>query len=360
MQIVPFYDRTRLVDTTLETVSHNMIEGVVLVSLVLWLFLRAVSRARSRSRSRCRWRCWRRSSACTTRACPRTCCRWGRSTSASCWTAPSSWSRTPTGTWPRSARARGRRRHRGARAAKEVVRPTLFSMSIIAAAMMPIFTLERVEGRIFRPVALTYAFALLGALFFTMTAVPALTAVSAEAPQGVSEHEPGFLRLAARALPDRCCGWRCATRSAPPIAGVGVLALAVVAGAPPGRRVPARDERRGHPRHGHDAQRRLAGSRRRGAARDAARAAVLPGGEGRPHRAGPPGGRHRRRGAEPGRDVRDHEARGRVEDRPQQGADRGRDARRASSGAPASSTTSASRSRIASRNRSPASAARSS
>ena len=37
---------------------------------------------------------------------------------------------------------------------------SLFSMSIIVAAMMPIFTLERVEGRIFRPVALTYAFAL--------------------------------------------------------------------------------------------------------------------------------------------------------------------------------------------------------
>src|SRR6185295_2140070 len=64
-----------------------------------------------------------------------------------------------------------------ARAAKEVVRPTLFSMSIIAAAMMPIFTFERVEGRIFQPVALTYAFALAGALLFTMTTVPALTAV---------------------------------------------------------------------------------------------------------------------------------------------------------------------------------------
>src|SRR5207302_1994140 len=50
--------------------------------------------------------------------------------------------------------------HVVARAAKEVVRPTLFSLSIIVAAMMPIFTLERVEGRIFRPVALTYAFSL--------------------------------------------------------------------------------------------------------------------------------------------------------------------------------------------------------
>src|SRR5678815_3866955 len=64
-----------------------------------------------------------------------------------------------------------------ARASKEIVRPMLFSMSIIVAAMVPIFTLERVEGRIFRPVALTYAFALAGALLFTLTCVPALTAV---------------------------------------------------------------------------------------------------------------------------------------------------------------------------------------
>src|SRR4029077_740372 len=43
MKIVPFYDRTHLVDTTLHTVGHNMIEGAVLVTGVLWLFLRAVS-----------------------------------------------------------------------------------------------------------------------------------------------------------------------------------------------------------------------------------------------------------------------------------------------------------------------------
>jgi cobalt-zinc-cadmium resistance protein CzcA len=55
-----------------------------------------------------------------------------------------------------------------AKASKEVVRPILFSLSIIVAAMLPVFTLERVEGRIFRPVALTFAFALAGALFFTL------------------------------------------------------------------------------------------------------------------------------------------------------------------------------------------------
>ncbi|HXU07072.1 MAG TPA: efflux RND transporter permease subunit, partial [Polyangia bacterium] len=115
--------------------------------------------------------------------------------------------------------------HVVAAAAKEVVRPTLFSMSIIAAAMLPIFTLERVEGRIFRPVALTYAFALLGALFFTMTAVPALTAVLLK-HQRVSEQEPRFLQwLRARYL----TLLRMALRYpfGPPIAGIGVLALAV-------------------------------------------------------------------------------------------------------------------------------------
>jgi cobalt-zinc-cadmium resistance protein CzcA len=43
MQIVPFYDRTKLVDTTLITAGHNMVEGAALVALVLWLFLRALA-----------------------------------------------------------------------------------------------------------------------------------------------------------------------------------------------------------------------------------------------------------------------------------------------------------------------------
>src|SRR5712671_6932499 len=82
--------------------------------------------------------------------------------------------------------------HVVARAAKEMVRPILFSLSIIVAAMLPIFTLERVEGRIFRPVALTYAFALGGALLFTLTLVPALTAVLLR-NQKIKEVEPEFL-----------------------------------------------------------------------------------------------------------------------------------------------------------------------
>ncbi|MCL2831216.1 MAG: CusA/CzcA family heavy metal efflux RND transporter, partial [Betaproteobacteria bacterium] len=60
------------------------------------------------------------------------------------------------------------------RSAKEVGRPTFYAMLIIIAALLPVFTLQSVEGRIFRPLALTYAFALVGALVFTLTVVPAL------------------------------------------------------------------------------------------------------------------------------------------------------------------------------------------
>jgi cobalt-zinc-cadmium resistance protein CzcA len=51
----------------------------------------------------------------------------------------------------------------------------LFSKLIIITALIPIFSFEKVEGKIFSPLAYTLGFALLGALFFTLTFVPALT-----------------------------------------------------------------------------------------------------------------------------------------------------------------------------------------
>jgi cobalt-zinc-cadmium resistance protein CzcA len=60
-------------------------------------------------------------------------------------------------------------------AAHEVQRPVFYSITIIITAYLPIFTLQRVEGRLFRPMAWTVAFALLGAVIFSMTVAPALT-----------------------------------------------------------------------------------------------------------------------------------------------------------------------------------------
>jgi cobalt-zinc-cadmium resistance protein CzcA len=59
-------------------------------------------------------------------------------------------------------------------AAHEVQRPVFYAIMIIITAYLPIFTLQRVEGRLFRPMAWTVAFALLGAVIFSMTIAPVL------------------------------------------------------------------------------------------------------------------------------------------------------------------------------------------
>jgi cobalt-zinc-cadmium resistance protein CzcA len=60
-------------------------------------------------------------------------------------------------------------------AAHEVQRPVFYSIAIIITAYLPIFTLQRVEGRLFKPMAWTVAFALLGALLFSMLIAPVLS-----------------------------------------------------------------------------------------------------------------------------------------------------------------------------------------
>jgi cobalt-zinc-cadmium resistance protein CzcA len=70
-------------------------------------------------------------------------------------------------------------------AAHEVQRPVFYAILIIVTAYMPIFTLQRIEGRLFRPMAWTVAFALLGAVTFSILIVPVLA--SALFRRGVKE-----------------------------------------------------------------------------------------------------------------------------------------------------------------------------
>src|SRR5690242_14938966 len=60
-------------------------------------------------------------------------------------------------------------------AAHEVQRPVFYSIGIIITAYLPIFTLQRVEGRLFKPMAWTVTFALLGSLIFSMLIAPVLS-----------------------------------------------------------------------------------------------------------------------------------------------------------------------------------------
>jgi cobalt-zinc-cadmium resistance protein CzcA len=74
-------------------------------------------------------------------------------------------------------------------AAYEVQRPVFYAIAIIITAYLPIFTLQRVEGRLFKPMAWTVAFALLGALLFSMIIAPVLSSVFFK--EGVREwHNP--------------------------------------------------------------------------------------------------------------------------------------------------------------------------
>jgi cobalt-zinc-cadmium resistance protein CzcA len=60
-------------------------------------------------------------------------------------------------------------------ACHEVQRPVFYAIAIIITAYMPIFTLQRVEGRLFKPMAWTVAFALLGALTYSILIAPVLS-----------------------------------------------------------------------------------------------------------------------------------------------------------------------------------------
>jgi cobalt-zinc-cadmium resistance protein CzcA len=77
-------------------------------------------------------------------------------------------------------------------AAHEVQRPVFYAITIIITAYLPIFTLQSVEGRLFKPMAWTVAFALLGSLIFSMLLAPVLA--SFMFPNGASEWENPVMR----------------------------------------------------------------------------------------------------------------------------------------------------------------------
>lgn len=220
MRIEPFYDRSNLVQRTLSTVHENLLHGALLVLGVVWLFLRSL-----------------RASLIVTLVIPLSLLAAFIGLSALHLPANLiSMGAIDFGILVDGAvilvenvmhesksRLLETRRDKlalVARAAIDVSRPTLYAMAIIIAALIPVFTLERVEGRIFRPLALTYSFALTGALVFALTLVPALCAIFLTG-KGAFAEEPRFVdrlrQLYARVLK------RLLARRALVLAGAGLL-----------------------------------------------------------------------------------------------------------------------------------------
>jgi cobalt-zinc-cadmium resistance protein CzcA len=175
VEIVPYYDRTWLMDKTLTTVFRNLVEGALLVSLVLYLFLSNL-----------------RASLAVVVVIPLALLAtflglkimgvpanllslgamdFGIIVDGAVIVIENIMHRLAE---KGEAMKDSERREVIIDAANEVGRPTLFSMLIIIAAHVPIFALQRHEGRIFQPMALSVTTALIGSLIFSLTLVPLL------------------------------------------------------------------------------------------------------------------------------------------------------------------------------------------
>ena len=173
VKIVPYLDRDDLVHYTTHTVLHNLAEGMILVVIILFIFLGNV-----------------RGAIIVALTIPfallfASICLDLRHISANLLSLGAlDFGMVVDGSvvMVENIVRHLHRREEGSRtlldkirsAAHEVQRPVFYAIAIIITAYLPIFTLQRVEGKLFRPMAWTVAFALLGALLFSMLFAPAL------------------------------------------------------------------------------------------------------------------------------------------------------------------------------------------
>src|SRR5262252_406446 len=169
VQIVSFYDRTWLINTTLHTVFKNLAEGAMLVTFVLLLFLGNL-RAALIVAIMIPLSLLATFIGLTWRGIPANLLSLGAMDFGIIVDGAVI---VVENVFRRISALRGERSYEAIRAivldaTTDVGRPTFFSMLIIIVAHIPIFTLQRHEGRIFAPMAWTVTSALVGSLMFSM------------------------------------------------------------------------------------------------------------------------------------------------------------------------------------------------
>ena len=175
VRIVAYYDRSQLIATTLTTVFRNLIEGALLVTIVLYVFLRN-GRAAAIVAAVIPLALLATFIGLRIRGIPANLLSLGAMDFGIIVDGAVIVVENVFRTLAASNTGGDRERARAAvlDAAVQVGRPTLFSMLIIIVAHLPIFTLQRHEGRIFAPMAYTVTSALVGSLVFSLTLVPLL------------------------------------------------------------------------------------------------------------------------------------------------------------------------------------------
>ncbi len=198
VRIVPFYDRADLIRRTIHTVTHNLIEGAALVVIVLFLFLGDL-----------------RASLIVGSVIPLSMLvafmgmTWAGVSGNLMSLGAIDFGLIVDGSvvmieniFRRLAQADARVgsvSHRIFDAGREVLRPIVFAIGIIIIVYLPILTFENVEGKMFRPMALTVVFALAGSLLCALTYVPVMASLLLRHP---AHHDP----LVARQF-DRLHAW---------------------------------------------------------------------------------------------------------------------------------------------------------
>jgi cobalt-zinc-cadmium resistance protein CzcA len=220
VKVVPFIDRSDLVHFTTHTVLHNLLEGMILVSLILLLFLGNIRGAIIVALT-IPFSLLFASICLDLRHIPANLLSLGAL----------DFGMVVDGAVvmiENMVRHLGQKNgiktanERISEAAHEVQRPVFYAIAIIITAYLPIFTLQRVEGRLFHPMAWTVAFALLGALLFSILIAPVLASFAFE--KGAKEwHNPVMHFLTERYR----TAVRWAIRRRVLTVGVGVLGLFV-------------------------------------------------------------------------------------------------------------------------------------
>jgi heavy metal efflux system protein len=200
VKVVPFYDRTWLIDKTLTTVFSNLVEGALLVSVVLWLFLGNV-RAAAIVALTIPLALLATFLGLTYLSIPANLLSLGAMdfgiiVDGAVIVVENIFRRLTVAAHDRVPLDDAKRKSLILDATVEVGRPTLFSMLIIIAAHIPIFTLQRHEGRIFAPMAYSVVSALIGALIMSLTLVPLLCSLMLR--KRLAEEENWLTRTAKR------------------------------------------------------------------------------------------------------------------------------------------------------------------
>ncbi len=160
MKVVPFLDRSDLVHFTTHTVLHNLTEGIILVAIILFLFLGNVRGALIVALT-IPFSLLFASICLDLRHIPANLLSlgaldFGMVVDGAVVMVENIVRHLGERETPKSAMERIRE------AAHEVQRPVFYAIAIIITAYLPIFTLQSVEGRLFKPMAWTVAFALAG------------------------------------------------------------------------------------------------------------------------------------------------------------------------------------------------------